>query len=68
MTVRVTDHAVLRYLERVGGYDIDDIRAQMITEDLKLQAKFCPTGKIPVGDGKHMYVIQGGRVVSVVPK
>jgi hypothetical protein len=28
-TVRVTDHAVLRYLERVGGFDIETLRQNM---------------------------------------
>lgn len=27
--LRVTDHAVLRYLERVGGFDIRKLRSEM---------------------------------------
>lgn len=27
--VRVSDHAVLRYLERVGGFEIEKLRADM---------------------------------------
>ena len=29
MKLRVSDHAVLRYLQRVGGFDIEGIRQQM---------------------------------------
>lgn len=29
MTLRVSDHAVLRYLERVGGFEIDRLRAEI---------------------------------------
>lgn len=32
MTVRASDHAVLRYLERVAGIDIEDVRAAMEAE------------------------------------
>lgn len=28
---RVSDHAVLRFLERAQGFDVDAIRAQMLT-------------------------------------
>jgi hypothetical protein len=33
--VRVTDHAIVRYLERVGGFDIDGLRRQI---EARLQA------------------------------
>ncbi len=29
LPVRVSDHAVLRYLERVGGFEIETLRAQL---------------------------------------
>jgi hypothetical protein len=27
--VRISDHAIVRYLERVGGFDIERLRAEM---------------------------------------
>ena len=69
MKIMVTDHALIRYLERVGDYDMEEIRRQMITPELKRDVAIIGgTGKFPVGDGKHMMVLQSGRVVSVVPK
>jgi len=32
MTIRASDHAVLRYLERVAGFDIEAIRRAMEAE------------------------------------
>ena len=29
LPVRISDHAVLRYLERVGGFDIETLRGQL---------------------------------------
>ncbi len=69
MTIIVTDHALIRYLERVGDYDIEEIRQQMVTPVLEQMVKLVgDTGKYPVGDSKNMFVLQNGRVVSVVPK
>ena len=67
--IKVTDHALIRYLERVGDYDIEEIRRQMVTPELEQTVKLVGnTGKFPVGDGRNMYVLLSGRVVSIVPK
>lgn len=52
--VRVTDHAVLRYLERVGGFDIEGLRediARRMAQSVADVAKQCV-----VVDG-HRFVI-----------
>lgn len=51
-TVRVTDHAVLRYLERVGGFDIETLRHQ-IAQRMTLPATM----------GVHTVIIDGHRYV-----
>ncbi len=69
MTITVTDHALIRYLERVGDYDIEEIRQQMVTPVLEQMVKLVgDTGRYPVGDGRNMFVLLNGRIVSVVPK
>ena len=50
--VRVTDHAVLRYLERVGGFDIEGLRAQ-IAQRMTL----------PAAMGVHAVNVDGYRFV-----
>ena len=62
----VTDHAVLRYLERVKNIDMGIIRAEILNS-----AK--PEGLKYIGDGvhkidKHRIVISGGTVKTVLPE
>lgn len=66
--VLITDHAVLRYLERVGDYDIEEIRREMADAVKDSVLVFGGTCKPPVGDGKHAFVMVENRMVSVVPK
>lgn len=51
-SIRVTDHAVLRYLERVGGFDIETLRRQ-IAHRMTL----------PAALGVHTVIIDGHRYV-----
>lgn len=65
--LHVSDHAVLRYMERVKGVNIDDIRDEIIdcipcidhTEDIKDKSVF---------KGPHKLVIKDNTVVTVSPK
>ena len=38
--IEVSDHAVLRYLERVEGYDIDSLRQELADSICKSAVKF----------------------------
>ena len=51
-TVRVSDHAVLRYLERVGGFEIEKLRQAMAAR-VALSATL----------GAHTVLIDGHRFV-----
>ena len=68
VSVKVTDHAVLRYLDRVGEYDVEEIRRDIALAVVEYERLYGGTGKFPVGDNRHMYVVSAGTVVSVVPK
>jgi hypothetical protein len=62
----VSDHAVLRYLERVKGIDIEAIRAELSTPTIDVAAQFgCDT--IKRGDGSRMK-LQGDVVSTVLGK
>lgn len=62
----VSDHAILRYLERVCGVDIEAIRAQMTSPAIDQAAAFgCDT--IIRGDGSR-FKLHGDIVVTVLPK
>jgi len=61
----VTDHAVVRYLERVMGVDVDAVRAKILADgrrDLLPKIRF---GKIRIADGSVVLKVREGRVVTV---
>lgn len=62
----ITDHALVRYMERVMGLDLDNIRAEMLPPE---RAKFIaqnPNCRIPAGGGMHL-MVRDGNVVTVAP-
>ena len=60
----ITDHAVLRYLERKYGFDIEKIRKEMLTPAVSLAISSGAQG-IQVHGGRM--VIKQGVVVSFLP-
>lgn len=61
--VMVTDHAVVRYLQRVEGMDIAALKAKM-AEDIPISDEF--TRFYPAGEN-HRYVVAGNLIVTVRP-
>ncbi len=62
--VDVSDHALLRYLERVKGIDVEAARAEVIAI-VKVAASL--GNRTAARDG-HVYVIDGCWVTTVMPK
>ena len=66
MKLRVTDHAVLRYLQRVVGVDVDalrsDIKNRVEASLIKGKGLSDPSS---VKNGKIRFVIKDGVVVTV---
>lgn len=62
--VVVTEHAVLRYLERVKLVDTKAVRKAILPEDARKKAKALGTAKIPVGN-THVIVVKDNAVVTV---
>lgn len=62
----ISDHAVLRYLERVKGIDMAAIRAEMDCPALAKADEFgCP---VVIGRHGERMVIRHGVVVTVIAK
>jgi len=62
----VSDHAVLRYLERVCGIDIEAVRTELTTATIDTAAGFgCET--IIREDGSRMK-LHGDVVATIIPK
>lgn len=65
--IPVTDHAIVRYFERVEGRDIDKIKTEINNPELiRWYKTIGDGGKYPVNN-KYRAVINGGVVVTIVP-
>ncbi len=63
MKARITDHAVLRYLERVRGMDIEAIRAEILTDERR-KAIELGASAIKVPEHNFALKVRGGAVVT----
>lgn len=61
----VSEHAMLRYLERAMGLNLDDIKQAILTEETKTYVGKLGNGKYPIGNGLRV-VVKDNVVVSVV--
>lgn len=61
----VTEHAILRYLERKYGFDIETIKREILPDKVIDQYKVLGGGKYPV-DGFKV-VIKNNAVVTILP-
>jgi uncharacterized membrane protein len=66
MTPRVSDHAVVRYLERVEGKDINAVRAKIVTPRVAAALGVLPT--CHVIQGGHRLVVRDGMVTTVIER
>lgn len=57
---RVTDHAVLRYLQRVHGVDVEVVR-----ETIAAAVAHAPPGTASVHAAGLRFVLRDGKVVTV---
>jgi hypothetical protein len=66
VTLHVTDHAIVRYLERVKGIDMDIIRAELASPTAEIADKF--GAPIVILSSGHRVVVRNGCVSTVLPK
>lgn len=57
----ISDHALLRYIERVHGIDVDAMKAALLTETVVLAIK---TGATAIKTSEGTFVIKGSTVVT----
>jgi len=70
VSVSITDHAVLRYIERVCGVDVEDLRRRIATDIALAAAAADKTGapSYAVLIGQHEYRVVKGVLVTVAPR
>lgn len=61
----VTDHAAIRYMDRVLGLKPDVLKEEMLDQDNGRLRHACQTGASGVTIGGLRYVIKRGRVVTI---
>lgn len=61
----VSEHAILRYLERTLGLDLKMIENEILTDDVVKQYKVLGNGKYPMGNG-YKAVIKDNVVLTIV--
>jgi len=67
MNLPITDHAVVRYLERVHGFDIDAIKEQILPDHAKILLHFSNGQKSEINvHGSHTLKVKDGYVITVV--
>jgi len=65
--IPVTDHAIVRYFERIEGRDIGKIKKEINNPELlEWYDKLGDGGKYPVNN-EYRAVISGGKVVTILP-
>ena len=60
----ISEHAIIRYLQRVKGLDIEEIKNAMLDDRLKHAIVTLGDGKYPIGNGH--YVVVKNRVIVTV--
>lgn len=61
---RVSDHAVIRYLERKHGFDFDGVRAEILTPDRVAAIR---AGATSIRHDGIKFVVKDGVIVTTVP-
>lgn len=64
--VVVTEHAILRYLERVKGVDIEAAKREMLPPEVSNQIRALGNGEYPVGT--HSVKVKDNVVITILTK
>ena len=60
----VSEHAMLRYIERVLGIDLKEIERRILTDEVKEQYKIVGNGRFPIND-EFRALIRDNIVVTI---
>ncbi|MBN1468651.1 MAG: hypothetical protein JW924_08000 [Fusobacteriaceae bacterium] len=65
-SIRVTEHALLRYLERVEGINLKEIEEKILTENLKKQINYFGDGVYHFDEGENKVVVENCKIITVI--
>lgn len=61
----VSEHAVIRFLERAMGFDMEQIKQKILNDNLKDTIKSMGNGEYPICEGLRV-IVKNGVVLTVV--
>ncbi|HCB1595204.1 TPA: hypothetical protein MYP09_001418 [Citrobacter farmeri] len=59
----VSEHAILRYLERVEGLNIEEVKAKILTDKVKAQINFAKSCEI--NNSQYKIVVKNNVIVTI---
>ena len=62
----ISEHAILRYLERVNGINLEDIKNEILTESFKKVVETLGEGKIPLDNHPGIIAIVKGNTITTI--
>lgn len=62
----VSEHAIIRYVERVLGINIEDIENKILNQTTYHLVEELGNGRYPCNNGQFMIVVKDGCVVTVI--
>lgn len=65
--IEVTDHAIIRYLERVLNFNVDNIRNSILNDKMLHQIERIESGKFPHEEG-YKVLVKNKKVITIIPK
>lgn len=62
----ISEHAIIRYIERVLGINIEEVTNKIVPEEIKKQIEVLGNGTYSVNEGEFKIVIKDNVVVTVL--
>lgn len=61
----ISEHAILRYIERVEIIPIEEVKAKVLSEQLIKMWKILGNGEYPIGDTGACAIIKNGIITTI---
>lgn len=62
----VSEHAIIRYIERVLGISIDEISQKILGNEIEKQIETLGNGTYPINDNEFKIVVKDNVVVTII--
>lgn len=66
--VRITDHGIIRYLERHMGIDLGELAENIVTPEVERAVKGLVNGRIAIPGSECVLVFKNSTIVTVITK